>query len=298
MRVLVAGATGLLGAPVARRLQSEGFAVRALVRDIERARSVLGPRFDLVKGDVTRPDTLDRALEGCQAVYASLRGGEDRASYETVEVQGMRNLAQAARAAGAGRLAYISGAGRTAGNEAYFPVRIKQAAEQAIREAGVPCTIFRATHFMESLPMFLRGRRATVIGDQPHRYHYLAADDYAAMVARALRSPAAANRTLTVLGPEPYTMREALEVFTRIALPEVRVGHLPLPMARLIATLTRNRGLRLACELFAAFSAIGEEGDGAEAVRLLGAPTTTLEQWSRHWAAQRIGALPQSQASA
>lgn len=289
MRVLVAGATGMLGAPVARRLAADGFEVCALVRDPARARALLGDGIEIVQGDVTRLETLDRALEGRRALYVSLRGTNDAASYEAAEVQGMCNLARAARMAGLERIAYISGAGRAAGNERHFPVRIKQAAEEVVRESGIPFTIFRATHFMESLPMFVRGKHATVLGRQPHRYHYLAACDYARMVAVALRTPAAANRTLTVFGPTAHTMAEALAIFTRIALPEVTIGRLPLPMARVIAAFTRNRDLRFASELFAAFAAIGEEGDGAEAAALLGAAQTTLEQWSRDWAFARGG---------
>lgn len=288
MRILVVGATGMLGAPVAQRLAAEGFAVRALVRDAHAARARLDSAIEAVTGDVTRPETLAPALEGCDGLYVSLRGRNDVASYEAIEVNGVRNLAAAAARTGrVQRLIYISGAGRTAGNERHFPVRIKAAAEAAIRASGVPFTILRATHFMESLPLFVRGRRATVLGRQPHRYHYLAAADYARMVAQAFREPRAAGRTLTALGPAAYTMAEALAVFTRSALSGVQVDSLPLPLARLIARLTGNRDLRFAAELFAAFAAIGEEGDAAEANALLGAPAIELEQWCREWARAR-----------
>jgi uncharacterized protein YbjT (DUF2867 family) len=51
--ILVAGATGLIGAPVARRLLADGHHVRLLVRDIERARTQLGSDFEYVEGSVT-----------------------------------------------------------------------------------------------------------------------------------------------------------------------------------------------------------------------------------------------------
>lgn len=287
MRVAVVGATGMLGAPVARALLDQGFAVRAVVRDPVAALARVDARAELVKADVTDAETLPFALDGCDALYISLRGRNDVQSYEAIEVQGVRHLVDAARQSRVRRIAYISGAGRSAGLDRHFPVRIKRTCEDTIRGSGLPYTIFRPTHFMESLPMFVRGRRATVLGRQAHRYHYLAASDYARIVARSFLEPRAASTELTVFGPAPYTMREALLAFTRIALPAVRVDHLPLPLARTIASLTGNADLRFATELFAAFEAIGEEGDPAAAAALLGAATTSLEDWSRAWVPRR-----------
>ena len=42
--ILILGGTGLLGAPVARRLQADGFPVRLLARDPDKARAIF-PRF-------------------------------------------------------------------------------------------------------------------------------------------------------------------------------------------------------------------------------------------------------------
>jgi uncharacterized protein YbjT (DUF2867 family) len=279
MRVAIVGASGMLGAPVGRRLVADGYEVQALARDPSRVPA--GAAGSVVQADVTQPATLEPALRGCDALYVSLRGRLDAGSYETHEVQGVRNLVAAARRAGVSRIAYISGCGRSEGNEKHFPVRVKQACEQVLQQGGVDWTILRPTHFMESLPLFVRDGRAAVIGRQPHRYHYLAASDYAASVSRALREPGAANRTFTLLGPQPYTMHEALAVYLRHVAPGMKAGTLPLPLARVIAALTGNAELRFATELFAAFAAMGEEGSSAEADALLGRATTTLEDWCR-----------------
>lgn len=279
-RILIVGATGRLGQPVARRLQADGWRVRCLVRDPVRARAQLGDGFELVTGDVTVPATLDAAFDGCTTVHLSLRGGNTVASYDAQEVGGSANCAAAARRHSLRRITYLSGAGRSSPElERYFPVRVKRAVESHLANSGVPWTVFRATHFMESLPLFVRDGRASILGRQPHRLHYLAAADYAGMVSRALDCEAAANRALYLWGPAAWTMREALERYLQACHPDLSVSTLPLPMARLIATLTRNPDLRFAAELFAAFSAIGEVGDPEQANQLLGAPTTTLDGW-------------------
>ena len=281
-QVLIVGATGMLGQPVARRLRADGWRVRCLVRDEARARALLGGGFELITGDVTRPETLDRAFEGCRYVHLNLRGGNTVASYEAQEVRGAAHCAAAALRHGARRITYLSGAGRSGpGLEKHFSVRVKRAVEASLAACGVPWTVFRATHFMESLALFVRDGRSTVLGRQPHQLHYLAAEDYAAMVGRAFQTDAAAGRALYLWGPDAFTMRAALERYVRSLHPGMRVAVLPLPVARLIATVTGNQDLRFAAELFTSFAAIGEDGDPGEANRLLGAPRTTLDEWLR-----------------
>ncbi len=267
---------------MARRLLTEGWRVRCLVRDAARARANLGTDFEFVTADVTRPETLDEAFEGCGHVHLNLRGTNTPASYDTQEVQGAANCANAAHRHGLRRITYLSGAGHmTDANNRFLPVRVKRSVEACIAQSGVPWTFFRATHFMESLPFFVRDGRASVLGRQPHLLHYLAAADYAAMAARALDSDRAQNRALYLFGPQAFTMREALLRYVSALHPELKVTTLPLPVARIVAALTGNQDLRFAADLFAAFAAIGEHGDPEEANRLFGTPSTTLSEWLR-----------------
>lgn len=278
MTVLVVGATGMLGRPVAQRLIEEGHAVRVLARNPTRARAELGERFDYVAGDVGDPDSLARALDRCRAVHVNLRG-RTLDEIEHVEVDGVRAIADAARRVGVERLTYLSAAGIELADPSLLPVRVKRAAEAAIIESGVPFTILRATHFMESLDLFVRGRSATILGYQPQRFHYIAAADFARQAVRALGEPRAANMALTLLGPEPMTMREALEVYVRIARPDLKITQAPLGVLRVVAAVTRNPQLRLATALFGAFQRIGEGVDDGQARMLLGPATTRLDQW-------------------
>lgn len=278
--ILVVGATGMLGRPVAERLVADGRTVRVLARDPARAEKLLGRRFDYRQGDVSDPASLDAALSGCAGAHVNLRGTTE-ADLHRVEVQGTEAVARAAKRAGVDRLTYLSGAGIESADPGLLPVRVKQTAEAAIRASGVPHTILRATHFMESLDLFVRGETATILGDQPQRFHYLAAADYAAQAARALTEPGAADKALTLLGPQAHTMREALDVYVRLSRPDLKVAQAPLPLVRLVATLKGDRQLKLVTDLFRAFRRIPETGDRAEADRLLGPATTTLEEWCR-----------------
>ena len=68
-RVLVTGATGFIGNHVARRLCSEGFSVRALVRPTSPVAALEGLPLETVIGDLTDPRSLRQAVTECAAVF-------------------------------------------------------------------------------------------------------------------------------------------------------------------------------------------------------------------------------------
>jgi nucleoside-diphosphate-sugar epimerase len=110
--IVVTGATGNVGAPIATRLAAEGARVRALVRDPDRARALLPDNIELVAGDVTDPPSVRAAMAGCDVVYHAAGLPEqwrrDPADFTRVNVEGTRNLVDAALECGAARFVYTS----------------------------------------------------------------------------------------------------------------------------------------------------------------------------------------------
>jgi hypothetical protein len=71
-----------------------------------------------------------------------------------------------------------------------------------------------------------------------------------------------------------------LERACAVLRPEIEaVGLMPVWLARVIGKLTKNDMLKFAAGLMGYFDKAGELGDPTEANQLLGAPSTTLEQW-------------------
>ncbi|MDQ3865079.1 MAG: NAD(P)H-binding protein [Actinomycetota bacterium] len=276
--VLVVGGTGMLGERVARQLLRDGFEVRLLVRELERARTLLGPAFDYFAGDVDTPDTIERALEGCVGVRVSLRGGSDLDEFDRVEHRGTARVAKLAARQGISRLTYLSG--MLVAEDAEIPAdRAKFRAELAIHRSGVPYTIFKPTYFMETLTRHVQGRLAIVLGRQPHPLHMVAASDFAQMVSRSFRTPEAANRTFFVHGPEATTIPDALRLYCSLVEPGKRVVSMPLGLMSLVDALFMRGELRSTLQLMKVMQQVGERGDPSEANEVLGAPATTLRRW-------------------
>jgi nucleoside-diphosphate-sugar epimerase len=109
--VLITGATGQVGNAIARRLADDGVEVHALVRSPERAR-VLPAGVQPVFGDVTDPPSLRAALDGAATVYHAAGIPEqwrrDVGEFTRVNVDGTRNVVDAALAAEVERFVYTS----------------------------------------------------------------------------------------------------------------------------------------------------------------------------------------------
>lgn len=110
MRALVTGATGFVGAAVARALLKEGWEVRALVRKSSDRRNVQS--VETVEGDLADVSSLARALSGCEGLFhvaADYRlGAFDPQQLYKTNVEGTRNILNAARDAGVRRVVYTS----------------------------------------------------------------------------------------------------------------------------------------------------------------------------------------------
>ena len=101
-RVLVTGATGLVGSHTVERLLMRGWDVTCLVRDPARLRWLTGSNVRIIEGDCTLPGTIPPALDGVSAVIhaAGLTKARWAREYYEVNHLGTRNLLDACANAG------------------------------------------------------------------------------------------------------------------------------------------------------------------------------------------------------
>ena len=148
--VLVVGATGSIGRLVVEEATRHGYATRALVRDPEKARRLL-PETEVIVGDVTRPETLSRAVDGVDAVVFTLGSdGAGKVGAESVDYGGVRNVLNALGSRTA-RIALMTSIGVTnragAYNRSTEAHDWKRRSERLVRASGMPYTIVRPGWF-------------------------------------------------------------------------------------------------------------------------------------------------------
>ncbi len=276
-KILILGATGMLGTPVARRLAADGFDVRAMCRNPDSAKDKLGDKIEIVKGDVEDDERLEAAMAGCSTIYMSLQGDRDH----DFEARAAERVCPIAARLGISRIAAVSGCTVYEQNRWHPMIDGKYRTEQTIKSSGIPYTLFRCTWFMDSLPFYVRGNAAMVMGRFPFPYNWVAADDYAGMVSKALSIPEARNKSFVIHGPEGLTMKQALEKYCAVCAPEAKVKVMPLWLLSAMAFVTGNSFLKFGIGIMRYFNKVPQMGDPAEANALLGAPSTTIEAWCR-----------------
>jgi uncharacterized protein YbjT (DUF2867 family) len=276
--ILVTGATGQQGGAVLRHLRRQGFAVRALTRDVHSpaARTLAATGVAVVQGDFEDRASLARALDGASGAYA-VQTPFQHGGVEGELRQGLA-FADAANAAGIQHLVYSSvGSAERQTGIPHF--ESKYQIEEHIRALGLPHTILRPVFLMEN---FLASRD-TILGGtlaEPLRpatpLQMVAVDDIGAFAALAFANPARwLGRAIELAGDE-LTMPQAAACFGRVLGRPVQ--YVQVPTAEVRRTLGAGGADQVA--MFTWFNRVGYSAD-IPAVRALYPALTTLEQWVR-----------------
>jgi uncharacterized protein YbjT (DUF2867 family) len=250
MKVLVTGGTGFVGPKVVHALRARGHDVRALVRNPRRASALEAWGCELVEGDMTTPQSLRTAAEGCDAVVhlVAIITGKP-ADFERVMTRGTRDLVQAAQDARTGRFVLMSALGLSEGTKDLVPYyRAKWDMEQAVLDSGLEHVIFRPSFVFGRdggvLPTFLRQVRwspvTPVVGPGTAQLQPIWVDDVAAFFASSIDLPAAANRTFELGGPEAVTWNELFERIRRVLGARRASLHLPFGLVRAGAAIAER----------------------------------------------------------
>ena len=120
MKTLVIGSTGGTGRLIVRQLLAHGDSVRAFARNPADLADLSDPRLEVVKGDARDAASIDRAVNGVDAVVVAF--GPRSLKKDDVQETLDRNLVQAMRAHGVKRLVNLSawGAGDSAGKSGFL----------------------------------------------------------------------------------------------------------------------------------------------------------------------------------
>lgn len=141
--ILVVGATGTVGSELVLQLVQAGQSVRALVRDLDKAKAKFGEGVDLIVADLARPETLAPAFAGASKAFVL---APPVAELEELEA----NAFAAAKQAGVEHIVYLSNFGAGTFDEDLWHAH--GANERRLKDLGVAWTILRPVRFMSNTP--------------------------------------------------------------------------------------------------------------------------------------------------
>jgi nucleoside-diphosphate-sugar epimerase len=247
---VVTGATGLLGSHIAEQLIARGERVRALVRPASDTAFLRQLGVEIVAGDLVDASSLPGAVAGAEVVFHCAARVGDWGSWRDFQAQvidATRNLVDACRAAGVGRLLHVSSVAvyghpphreRITEDEPLGQrlrlldhyCRAKIRAEEVVRASGIEATIIRPSWIIgprdrNSLPRLaqaLRGRWVQILGSGKQGLNIVHAADVAGGAIRAANHPGARGQAYHLCSEGDISQREFLDTLSdALGLPRV-----------------------------------------------------------------------------
>jgi len=235
-RILVTGATGYIGGRLVPRLLEEGYRVRVLVRDPARlqGRSWL-ESVELDQGDAFKRETVQKSMQAAEVAYYfihSLYAGSD---FHQRDLAAARIFGSAAKESGVKRIIYLGGLGDPESKLSKH-LRSRQLTGDALREAGVPVTEFRAAvivgsgsasfemirYLSERIPLMICPRWVF------SRIQPIAIGDVMDYLVVALRTPESTGRVIEIGGADILTYADTMLQYAKIR--GLRRVILPVPV--------------------------------------------------------------------
>lgn len=230
MRVLLTGATGLLGGELLKLLLAEGHEARCLLRaGSPNASRLDAERAEIFRGDAANEEDLLRALQGTDALL------------HVAGIEYAQPVVEAARRAGVGRVVVV---GSTSVHSSYeFRAGPKLRMERLVRRSGLDWTIVRPSMIygserdknVQRLLRFLgRAPVFPMFGPGTNLWQPVYHEDCARGVYEALVRPSAVGRSYDLPGAESLTYLDLVKTAAGALGKKPRIVRLPLEPVRLL----------------------------------------------------------------
>jgi NADH dehydrogenase len=252
--VTVFGGSGFLGHYVVNALAKRNHRVRVAVRrpnlaGLPQAFGMVG-QVQAVQANLRFPGSIEHAVRGAGAIVNLVgilqRNGAQ--TFDAVQADGARAVAEAAAAAGA-RLIHVSAIGADLASESAY-ARSKAEGEVAVRKARPDAIVFRPSllfgqgdSFFNRFATLSRMLPVLPLAGAETRFQPVFAGDVAEAIARAVDGAVPDGRTYELGGPEIRTLRELVDYMLAVVERKRPVVSLPPSLARLQATVMETLDL-------------------------------------------------------
>ena len=219
MKAFVAGAAGETGRRIVQELVARNIPVRALVRDVEKARGILPAGIELVEGDVLNLESVTAAV-GDSTVLLCATGAKpsfDPTGPYKVDYEGTKNLVDAAKAKGIEHFVLVSS---LCTSQFFHPLNLfwlillwKKQAEEYIIKSGLTYTIVRPGGLKNednSNPIVMQSADTLFDGSIPRQ-------KVAQVCVEALFEPEARNKIVEIVAQADVPLKSFGELFANVA---------------------------------------------------------------------------------
>lgn len=206
--ILVTGA-GVTGGEVLRQLAASDVAVRALVRNLQRAEPYKKIGVELVEGDFADLESWKRALDGITKVFSITIPDPDAETWNAVFVN-------SAQQAGVEQVVRLSGTSVSPSSKSTFH-RQMGCCDEALKVSGLNYTILQPNVFYQNMLMMARPIREqgifrSAVGDA--RISMIDVRDIAEVAVNMLTEDGHARKVYTLTGPESLTYFDVARLLT------------------------------------------------------------------------------------
>ncbi|MBE2184727.1 MAG: complex I NDUFA9 subunit family protein [Anaerolineae bacterium] len=221
MAILVTGAAGFVGSNTVRMLVKQGKPVRAMVRNLEKAKVRLGDissKIEIVQADITDRSRLPRLMDDVTAIVHTIAVPMERgdATYDEINYQGTINIVDAAEAEGVRRFINISQNGARPDHFSHF-LRSKGRAQEYVASSRLEWTTIRPSvifgpqdEFFNSIARLVRLTPLIFpnIGGGKAQFQPVSVYDVTVAIARSMEDDDSIHHEFQLGGPEILTMKE------------------------------------------------------------------------------------------
>ncbi len=242
-RVLVTGATGMIGSAVVARLLADDCIVRAYVHAESAAKLPKHPHVEIAIGDMRDGVALTTAMHEVDWVVHLAACKSDESESEAVNVGGAENLVAACKAHPVRRILNISTQSVKLSHKGRY-ASTKAKADAIFATSGLPVTTLLPSvvygkvdqGIFGSLLKFLKLPVVPIIGSGKATFRPIHQDDFARALPILARDPASVGRVFDVGGPDEVSFNWLVdELLHRKGMRKMRM-HIPSSVALCIAT--------------------------------------------------------------
>jgi uncharacterized protein YbjT (DUF2867 family) len=239
-RVLVAGATGYLGGFLTKELKRQGYWVRALSRDEQKAEPIQKHVDHVYLGEATKPGSIKGICKDIDIVFSTLgiTRQRDGLTYMDVDYQANKNLLDEALRENVKKFAYVSGFNAHKLLHLQI-VKAKERFVQELKKADIEHIIIRPNGFFSDMTEFLRmAERGRIYLFAKGRFQSnpIHGADLAQACVEHLGS---SNSELDIGGPEILTLNEIASQAFAVLGKRPKITYIPLWIRTLLLKAVR-----------------------------------------------------------